>query len=424
MQRKSPLSILCLASCFLATLTLGMMCETDTGMAPGPGPGAGPGPGPGSGLDSLNVTKTNIDVRHDARVAVGDGIIAYGTGPFLGVDYIEVGDASGRGVPNGASFLSKHFAVAGKKIIFVSNFQLTVFNTVDQSSSTIPATDIRLQSIPTGIHSPGSIHADGNFVGTMNSPTDVTDGKRIKVVDVSNAAPQVISFTNDPAVAPTQLAVDATNPHVAVAADDIFYVYDIQAPTAAPMQFDVSGRNGIASDTVIQFHNGLILYHDNASFGNARILNTADGSVMTLNENPAAQTLALRGGKYCYFVDRDSDDSVGTVNRSGVGEVANAAPMLAGNDQVTSGTNNNGRVGWNQTAAITPNGEHFFLAGIESIGQQEWLMHGTGGAFSLVPDPDDASADGIMASDVTANSSLVGFKHGTNETTQLGYIEL
>ena len=258
----------------------------------------------------------------------------------------------------------------------------------------------------------------------MNSPTDVTDGRRIKVVDVSNAAPQVISFTNDPATAPTQLSVDASNPHVAVAAGDIFYVYDILNPTAAPRQFDVAGQDGIAADTQIQFQNGHILYHDNAAFGNARILNTADGSVMRLNENPAAQNLALGGNQYCYFVDRDSDDRNGTVNRSAIGDVGNAAPTLAGDDQVTSGTNNNGHVGWDQSAAITPNGEHLFLAGVTSIGQQEWLMHGTGGAFSLVPDPDDSSADGIMASDVDCNSTLAGFKHGKNEDTKLGYIEL
>ena len=272
-------------------------------------------------------------------------------------------------MPNGGNFLSKHFAVAGKKVAFVENFQLTVFNTVDQSSTTIPATDIRLQSTPAGIHTPGSIQADGNFFGTMNSPTDVTDGRRIKVVDVSNAAPQVISFTNDPATAPTQLSVDASNPHVAVAAGDIFYVYDILNPTAAPRQFDVAGQDGIAADTQIQFQNGHILYHDNAAFGNARILNTADGSVMRLNENPAAQNLALGGNQYCYFVDRDSDDRNGTVNRSAIGDVGNAAPTLAGDDQVTSGTNNNGHVGWDQSAAITPNGERMYFSSQKNPGK-------------------------------------------------------
>ncbi|MCG8405568.1 MAG: hypothetical protein MI923_10265 [Phycisphaerales bacterium] len=373
---------------------------------------------------ALNIVKTDIDVHVGARVAAGDGIIAYGTGGFSGVDYIEVGDTAGRGVPNGANFLAKSFAVCGKKIIFIENFLLTVFDTTDQSSSAIAMTDVRLTTVPAGLDGGGHIQCDGNFVATRNDANIVTDGKQVKVVDVSNAVPNVVSFDVNPAAAPEQVAVDASNPHVAAVANDIIYVYDINDPTAAPQQFDLSGNDGINNDTQIQFKNGIIFYKDNSTFGNAKLLDTSDGSIVTLDENPSAQTLGLNGGTYAYFLDRDNGDSFGTVNRSGVGDVPNAASTIAGDDRVTDGTDNNGFVGWAQTVAITPDGDMVFMAGSESIGQQEWLMLSNGGSFNVLPDPDDATADGLKASDVSTSANTVGFKQGVNETTKLGYIDL
>lgn len=362
----------------------------------------------------LTVVKTTIALHVQGRIEAGDGIIAYGTGGFSGVDYIKVGDTVGRGVPNGANFKAKSFAVAGKKIIFDENFQLTVFDTTDQSSSTIALTDIRALDF----------RSDGNFVGVLTDDNAVTDGRQVKVVDVSGAAPNVVSFSANPATTPEQVAVDASNPHVAVLAGDIFYIYDVNDPTAAPQQWDVSALDGVDSSTQMQFRNGYILYHDNAAVSNARLLKTSDGTVVALTQNPAAETVALGGDKYAYFVNRDINDHTGTVARSGIGTVPNAGATLAGDTQVSAGTANNGFVGWGETAAITPDGLKFFLAGSESIGQQEYLMFSTGGAFSLLPDPDDPTADGVQASDVSASANVIAFKVGNNNDTKVGYISL
>ena len=50
---------------------------------------------PGASFTPVN---TGIEVHNSARVAAGDGIIAYGTGGFSGVDWIMKGDTTGRGI--------------------------------------------------------------------------------------------------------------------------------------------------------------------------------------------------------------------------------------------------------------------------------------------------------------------------------------
>ncbi len=415
---KDRFALAVMAGLFVFTVLAGADCQNGgiPGVDPNANPPGGGGQGNGGNAPALTVVKTNIDLHVQGHIEAGDGIIAYGTGGFSGVDYIEVGDAVGRGVPNGANFKAKSFAVCGKKIIFDENFQLTVFNTTDRSSSAIALTDIRALDF----------RSDGNLVGVLTDDNAVTDGRQVKVVDVSGAAPNVISFAVNPATTPEQVAVDASNPHVAVLADDIFYIYDVANPAAAPQQWDVSALDGTdsSSPTQFQFKNGYIMYHDNAAVSNARLLKTSDGSVVLLAENPAAETVALNGGKYAYFVNRDIDDHTGTVARSGIGAVPNAGATLAGDTQVSAGTANNGYVGWAETAAITPDGAWYFLAGSESIGQQEYLMSSTGGAFSLLPDPDDATADGVQASDVSASANTIAFKVGDNNDTKVGYISV
>ncbi len=421
---REKFTLAVMAASFMFVVLAGADCGT--GGIPGGDPNGGGQDGGGNdgGDLGLTVVKTAIALHVQGRIEAGDGIVAYGTGGFAGVDYINVGDTAGRGVTNGANFKAKSFAVCGKKIIFDENFQLTVFDTTDASSTAIPLTDIRVARTPASVDEGGHFQSDGNLVGVMNDAGSVTDGKEVKVIDVSAAAPNVISFDVNPASSPAQIAVDASNPHVAVVANHIFYIYDVANPTTAPVQWDVSGLDGVDNATQMRFSGGYILYHDNAAFGNARLLDTTDGTVVAMTSNPAAQTLAMAGGKYAYFVNRDAADSFGTVNRSGIGDVPTAAAVLAGDTQITAGTDNNGFVGWGQTAAITPNGAWFFLAGFESIGQQEYLMAGTGGAFGLVPDPADASADGLQASDVSATATTVAFKVGSNNDTTVGYITL
>ena len=388
--------------------------EGDTGMPGG-------GSGGGSTAPTLTVVETTIAVHVSARIEAGDGIIAYGTGAFSGVDYIKSGDTAGRGITNGVNFRANSFAVAGTKIALSENFQVTVFDTSDGSSPTIATTDVRIERTPVDAQEPGHLQADGNLIATLNDPSIVTDGKRIKVIDVSTATPSVISFDTNPATAPSQLSVDASNPHVAVVAGDIFYIYDVDAPATAPTQFDMTAEGGIG-DTQIQFQGGYVLFHDDSTTKITKLLKVSDGTVVTMTENPSAQNLGLNGGTYCYFVRRSDDDDIGTVNRSAIGIVPSGAALLAG-DVINSGNSNNGFVGWGQTTDITPNGGLIFVAGTESIGQQEFLMVSAGGAFSLVADAGDTTG-GHQAADVSASANLVGFKIGSNNDTFLGYIVL
>lgn len=378
---------------------------------------------PGANFTPVN---TGIEVHNSGRVAAGDGIIAYGYGGFSGVNYIQKGDTAGRGIPNMDDFRTNSFAVIGKKIVLVkgADFTLHVYDTENDSMEDIDVTDIRLQNIPVNVQDPGHIRADGNYVGTMNDDGDVTDGKVIKVVDVSGATPSIIAFDTNPPSQPDQLDVDAANMKVAVAVNDMFYIYDITDPSATPDMVDVSGEGGI-QDTQIQFKDGYILFHAFES-GSTRgkVLNTSDNSVSDMDPSESAANLCLNAtGKYIYFVDRDANDSIGGDYRSGIGTLPTTSATLAGDTQVASGTDNLGRFGWETACAIPPDGSYYFLSTVGSIGTSGWLQVSTGGAFVLLPDPDD-SADNLRASDVHASNDIVAYKTGRNADTTLGYIDL
>lgn len=380
---------------------------------------------PGSTLTPVN---TGLDVHNSARVAAGDGIIAYGTGGFSGVDWIRTGDTTGRGVTDADDYRASSFAVVDKKIIWVkgADFTIHVFDTEAGTTESIDVTDIRLQNIPVGVQSAGHIRADGMYVGTMSDDGEVTDGKIVKVVDVSGATPNIIAMGTNPPNQPSQIDVDASNPHVAVVVSDTFYVYDIENPNTAPETFDVSAMGGI-EDTQMSFKGGYIFYHafeDGST--RAKMLDTSDGSVMDMGVTEAAAQLCMnQTKKYVYYVDRDANDSIGSDYRSSIGAVPNLTGTLAGDEEarVTGGTDNLGRVGWAQACAIPPDGSYYFLCGTDSIGTGEWLHVGTGGTFVLLTDPDDAT-DMVRASDAHASNDIVAYKTGRNADTTLGYIDL
>ena len=422
---------LTLSAIFCSALLMGMECPMtpDMGNMNGNDNGNMNGNDNGNdntGVDNFSPVVTQIEVRHDGRVAAGDGIIAYGTGAFSGVDYINLGDNAGQGIANSDNYRADSFVVIGKKIILVgTDFSITIFDTENNTTETLDLTDIRLQNIPVDITDPGHIRGDGMYVGTMNDDGEVTDGKIVKVIDVSGANANIISFDQNPPSQPSQIDVDASNPHVAVAVGDTFYVYDIENPNAAPETFDMTAEGGIEG-TQFQFKNGLILFHAfvNGEGTLAKVLDTSDGTVTDLGENPAAAELCLTAsGAYIYFVDRDANDSVGNDQRSAIGTLPNVSPTLAGDDQVANGTDNLGRFGWAFNCTITPDGDFYFLCGGDSIGTSSWLQVSTGGAFTLLPDPSGLD-DNLRASDAHATNNLIAFKMGRNTDTTLAYIEI
>lgn len=378
---------------------------------------------PGANFTPVN---TGIEVHNGGRVAAGDGIIAYGYGGFNGVNYIQKGDTAGRGIPNMDDYRASSFAVIGKKIILVksADFTLHIYDTETDSTEDIAVTDIRVQNVPVGVQSAGQIRADGNYIGTMSDDGEVTDGKIVKVVDVSNTTPDIIAFGTNPPSQPEQLDVDAANKKVAVVDSDVFYVYDIDNPNTAPEMFDMTSEGGI-EDTQIQFKGGYILFHAfQDGSARAKFLDTSDGTVTDMDPSESAVNLCLNATmKYIYFVDRDADDSIGSDYRSGIGTLPTASATLAGDTQVASGTDNLGRFGWTVACTIPPDGSYFFLCTSGSIGTSGWLQVSTGGAFALLPDPDD-STDNLRASDAHASNDIVAYKTGRNADTTLGYIDL
>ncbi len=389
--------------------------------------------GGGGGAVALTPVKTDIDVHNGARIAVGDDLLVYGWGGFAGVDYIipSAGDTVGRNLPNGDTFVAGSFAVSGKKIALVNNFLITIFDTATETATEIGEDVIRLVNTPSGIYSQGHPVADGPYIACRNAP-NTNGGSMVVVIDVTGDVPEIISFTVDPDDAVDHIAVDADAAKLAVAARDVFYIYDINDPTAAPTVFDTNperlGGVGGISDNIFTFDGGYIFYEDNEPGGNAVFLNVADGTTTKLTENPASGEQCHSGGSFVYLLNRDSLDSNGNDARGGYGTVPGPGAALAGDEPIDGSTTNNGFHGWSQACSVTPDGTFAFLSGKGGIGSGEFLQVSTGGAFSLITDPDGSSDFGLPGTDVTTSATLVGFKTGqgtsSGSSTKVGYIIL
>jgi hypothetical protein len=347
---------------------------------------------------------------------------------FAGVDYIipSAGDTAGRGLPDGDSFVAGSFAVAGNKIALVSNFLITIFDTATESATAIGEEQIRLVNTPSGIYSQGHPTADGPYIACRNDPSS-NDGNMVVVIDVTDDVPVILSFTTDPETSVSHIAVDAAAGQLAAAAGDSFYIYDINDPAAAPVVYDTSDVGGIG-DNIFTLDGGFIFYEDDEAFGNATFLDTTDGSITQLTENPAAGEQCHNGGIFTYMVDRDSEDSNGNDSRGGIGTVPGPSAALAGDTPIDGSTTNNGFHGWSQACSVMPGGALAFLSGKGSIGSGEFLQVSTGGGFSLIVDPDGSSPYGLPGTDVVTSGTLVGFKTGAGTTagssTKVGYIIL
>ncbi|MBN2563150.1 MAG: hypothetical protein JXQ75_19685 [Phycisphaerae bacterium] len=408
----------CLAvSALSLVLVVGLACETIPTDGDGDGNGNGNGNGNGGGGTAMEVVQTAIASHANARIRAGDDLVAYGTEALLGVDYIipSAGDTAGRGITDSDRFRSNSFAVAGKKIALVGDagsailYQVAIFDSANPGDPTvIPATQVRLQSIPVSDGDAGHIEADGDYVVAVSDPSEVADGRMLQVIDVSGAVPVVTSFGTDPASSAwnvAMVAVDAASKQV-VAADtnaDVFCVYDIDNPDTAPTQFDASGHDGIHDNVQMAFDGQYVLYRNDAGYSKAMVLDTTSGTFTELEF--AQNNVALGGGKFGYFVDRDASDDTGG-GRSAIGATTNfGSPTLAGDVQIDGYTNNNGLFGHGTNIVITPNGEHFFL---------NCLQHSTGGAFTTFTDPSGTNAYGCPGWDVSCTNNTVAFRSTTD----------
>ena len=378
---------------------------------------------------ALTIVKTDIAVRHDAGLQCGDDLIAFGTGTITGVSYIIPSEAptTGTAAPNSDLYDSSGFAVSEHTIFLVGSnagslaFQVSVF---DVPTATIIKTftteEIRLASIPVSAHDTGNIQADGDFCAVICDQSTVSDGKVVKVIDVSGAVPALIAFDENPTGRVEQLAVDAATKMVAAVTGDTFYVYDIDNPSAAATQ--IAAPNGIG-DYVIQISGDYIIALDDQSYEEAFLVDLSTNTIVALTSALATGNPAIGGTTFAFFADADANDSSGGSQRAAVGTVPGPAFDKAPLDQYIDGsTPNNGLVGFAGGMCVTPSGNYVFLS--------DWYLQysNANAAFTVPPDPDGTDPYACPAWDVDCSSNTVGFKTAETRTSgtdrTVGYIIL
>jgi hypothetical protein len=379
--------------------------------------------------DAFLIVKTDIPVRLDSGLQCGDDLIAFGTDTSKGVSYIIPSEAptSGTPVTDSDLYSSKGFAVGGQTIFLAGSntgslmFQVSVF---DVPTATITKTytdeEIRLARIPAAIDDKGHIQADGDYCVVICDQGSVTDGKIIKVIDVSGAEPVLIAFDENPAstgFGVDQVAVDAATKTVVVVADDIFYIYDIDDPTAAPTQ--ITAPNGVG-DYVIQISGNNIIALDDQNYEEAFLVDLSTSSIAALTDSLATGNPAIGGTTFAFFADADANDSSGGSLRTAVGTFPGPGFGKAPLDNPIDGsTSNNGYVGFAGDMCVTPSGSHVFLS-------DSYLQHSTGTAlFTVPPDPEGSDPYACPAWDVDCSSDTVAFKTASDRSDSdktIGYI--
>lgn len=375
---------------------------------------------------ALKTVKTDIPVAYKASLAVSDEIIVFGTGFNTGVEYIRPGDKTARQIPDGDKFSSKFFAAAGTKIILAdpSEFTVAVFDTATGKLTRIPESELKLRAITGGMHDGGSIHSSGDYAVVITD-TSGDDNSALKVIDVSGAEPRVIRFEGSGPDASSrmvfqQVAVDADSGLAAGAGgtDYDIKLFEIANPDKPPRSIDLEQYRGVGK-AQMQFDDGKILFQTGEAYQRAMLLDTATGGITELTR--AKYGMALEGGTYVYFGDRDAKDSSSITGRAAVGKVGGQPKFSAGSTPV-GGSKNNGLVGFGASAAVTPDGQ-IFIAGMEDVGRTERFQTYRGAKFALQPDA-SVNPRFLQASDVVASSKLVAFKTGADNRTTLGYIVL
>jgi hypothetical protein len=212
---------------------------------------------------------------------------------------------------------------------------------------------------------------------------------------------------------------------------DTIVVWDIDNPTTEPVLYPFP--RGI-DDALMQVDGDYVLFHDTSLNGMVEICAVNYTNGMFACGAEAAAQVALNGGSFLYFLDRDADDSNGGDNRSAIGMIAE--PRIIGNateagdandlNFIDGSTTNNGVFGWGQFGAITDDGELFFISGFDTVGSGEYLQVSNGGRFSVVQGPtciDDPH--GCRGTNVEIYGNTLAFKNGDNSgLTHVSYVIL
>jgi hypothetical protein len=371
---------------------------------------------------ALDVTKTSVPVRFDASLEVGDDLIVFGTGNLTGVAYVVPTAQPTAATLIPGDFRNAGFRVAGTKILLCDDRrQLTVYDTTSRVAVPVPLEAVYLAALPDRDNEDrwSPVAVTGTLAVTINEADRVTDGRSLKLVDVSGSDPVVTALVNPPA-AVTQVVLDDDDDVAIARGGDQFFIYDATTPALGPWTLDLSLHGGIAGP--FAYDDGYIVYTSRDDTSNLRVLNAATGETWTLGINTEADDLPLAvcGDRYVCFADRDENDFFSVVRRAIVGTPTGSAVEggVPGDDPRD---NLHPWSGFGSDVAVCQNGRWIFISGDEAIDTTaEYLQVSTGGAFQ-------AFADGkgfLPASDVVANDRLVAFKTGAGENTTLAYIVL
>lgn len=398
-------------------------CPVDNGPPDDNGDDTNGNLGPPVDTSIFTVVTTDIPVRHDASLRVGDDLIVFGTGANTGVAYVvpSTDPTAATAVPG--DFRSSGFAVVDKKILlFDSAGQLSIFDTTTEELTPVAADVVTLITLPTNDDedhlSPVVTH--GALAITRNNANAVNDGFMLKVIDVSGEVPVVTPLQNPP-VNPGQVAIDADDQRVVTFGGNRFFVYDLTQPAAAPSEIDLTLQGGIAGPFAYDY--GHILYVADSFPLNVRLVNVTVGVSIPLTTVPAQRllSLAIDGGWYAYFLDREAFDIFSVVFRSAIGRVPQTAARVGGVPGGDPDLHDPPFEGYGNDIAIESGGRWIFISGNGGINDRaEFLQVSEGGRFT----PFAANGGFLTASDVDVNAELLAFKTGVGEATTLGYIIL
>lgn len=381
--------------------------------------------------------KLNVDATTSRGPAVGDGVLAFDAEGGAVLAFVDVSNNTPKEVtpPQGMTHDREAFAFGGTKLVVRDRFSggLYVFDTQTEQATAISDDSINMG----GSGGPNLWEVDGDLIATVNSTVTTADGpgKRIKLVDISDLSSVAITpFEVNPTGTPDGIDLDATSGRVVVRSGDSLFIYTISDPNAAPAEHPRGALQGGLGHGDVGIDGTTVAFFDDDE--NVTVLDLGSGAFTQATRNPGRQNrgCALCGGRLCYFAMQTADDggTVSQINRALLAATTSInSPVDPAGDFINGVDENDGRVGFGATTAISPDGQYAFVAGEVAVGVDEMerlSMSTAGGDFQPVADSDDA-LNVLRAAGVACSDNLVAFLipeslSGTTSDVSIGYATL